>query len=189
MSNEKFKNIQEKFSISKMIINVMLTFFFPIVMFSIPISGEMNFLGFLGSIKNKLEIGVLFTTSFGITATILTSYFDTALKLGLKETKELYLKSTHRAIIVIFLLSILSAVYYGAIMEDKLNTLGICIQLVLYVLIVIAYGYSDNKITKANKFDQTKFDELDKNIEEKIEQQLTKTVDENSIQEFNGKKI
>lgn len=170
-----FKQIQI-FSYSKVFLNVTLTFILPIIMFSIPIMSGSNDL-FLENVKNKIQSGILFSTSISILSTIISSYVDNATVSKKNKTDNNTktmkdMKNVLPIILLAFLLTVLGAYYYGQ-KNDKssLNSIGISIQIFLYVLVQIVYGVADSKIKNSPFFDI--FDEK-KNLKQNRKNKLMK---------------
>lgn len=134
-----------------------LTFLFPVVLFSIPIMQE-NHTTFLENFQDKIQSGILFSTSISILSTIISSYIDNAtLSKSKSESTSGKIKDMSKVLPMIlfaFILTILGAFYYGQINNNNtLNILGVGIQLLLYFFVQIIYGITDSNIKNSPSLD------------------------------------
>lgn len=144
---KKFKNIlSNNISWKKVTINFIFTFVFPLIVFTFPISDNINF---LHEAIDRLKNGILFTTSFSIIATLLSTYFENNSKTvdGKLQTKNM--ETVNAPILIIIILVIINAIYYGRALNSPLNLLGILVQVILYIAVLMIYGYSDHRISTA----------------------------------------
>ncbi|MHC5550230.1 hypothetical protein [Carnobacterium maltaromaticum] len=189
-----FRQIQ-LFSYSKVFINVTLTFIFPVIMFSIPILLNSN-ATLSSNIMNKLGSGVLFSTSISISATIISSYVDNASLSSSedKKTKKMKIMTKVLPLLIYALMcTVLGAYYFGQVTEDlMLNTNGIVIQIVLYIIVQIIYGMMDSKIKNSKSIDiseeQEKYEQEEEDITNKNKRKLDELY-ENSQNRSNNKKL
>lgn len=182
-----FQQIQ-LFSYSKVLVNIVLTFLFPIIMFSIPILVD-NTHTLADNIMMKLSSGVLFSTSISISATIISSYVDSARDDGKKikvMTKVLPL------LIYSFMCTVLGAYYFGQMTEKaSLNLNGVIIQIILYLFVQIIYGVMDSKIKNSPSVDLNKNEKDNEAFAMTSSQQIEALYDsgQNIENNINGKKI
>ncbi|MGW8024854.1 hypothetical protein ACWEYK_10625 [Staphylococcus xylosus] len=179
--NDEKESLIKKFSLSKMFINAFLSLALPLLICTLPIVEGTSWNNYFPEIYQKLKTGILLTTSFGITATILTSYFE-GVTLSKNDEKTIKLvESLNFSIIMIIFLTIVNAIVYGLTIRSEMNFWGVVLQLILYVLVVIFYGYSDNRIKKKKELstDASEFEKEHKkdiqNLKEKVEEDNTNT--------------
>ena len=184
------KQIQT-FSYSKVIINVVLTFIFPIILFSIPIL-QNDQSRFMVNFRDKIRSGVLFSTSISILATIISSYLDGASVKENNEKKQIKdLNHLLPIILIAFLLTFMGAFYYGKIEEKALlNSIGMKIQIGLYIAVQIIYGLADSIIKNSPMLEITPTAELNKAIKKRDDrvQDLVGKTSNPDIQDILGKK-
>lgn len=184
------KQIQT-FSYSKVIINVVLTFIFPIILFSIPIL-QNDQSRFMVNFMDKIRSGVLFSTSISILATIISSYLDGASVKENNEKKQIKdLNHLLPIILIAFLLTFMGAFYYGKIEEKALlNSIGMKIQIGLYIAVQIIYGLADSIIKNSPMLEITPTAELNKAIKKRDDrvQDLVGKTSNPDIQDILGKK-
>lgn len=185
--NDEKESLIKKFSLSKMFINAFLSLALPLLICTLPIVEGTSWNNYFPDIYQKLKTGILLTTSFGITATILTSYFE-GVTLSKNDKKTLKLvESLNFSIIMIIFLTIINAIFYGLTIRSKMNFWGVVLQLILYVLVVIFYGYSDNRIKKKKELSIVDASEYEKENKKDI-QNLKEKVEEDNINMFNNLK-
>nr|WP_319219068.1 hypothetical protein [uncultured Trichococcus sp.] len=184
------KKIQT-FSYSKVIINVLLTFIFPIILFSIPIL-QNDQSRFTVNFMDKIKSGVLFSTSISILATIISSYLDGASVQENNEKKQIKdLNHLLPIILIVFLLTFMGAFYYGKIEEKALlNSIGMKIQICLYIAVQIIYGLADSIIKNSPVLEITSAAEVIKGMQktEHIVHELSDKTDDPSFQDSLGNK-
>ena len=147
--------IISNFSYGKVVLNIVLTFMIPLVLFSIPISeNEAN--SFFENFVEKLKTGILFSTSISILATIISSYIDNAkvYKTNEEDNKDnLKVKKMDKlmpTLLIAFLLTILSAYFFGQVNNSEtINRWGILLQIIIFVLVQIVYGVSIYQINNS----------------------------------------
>lgn len=184
--NDEKESLIKKFSLSKMFINAFLSLALPLLICTLPIVEGTSWNNYFPEIYQKLKTGILLTTSFGITATILTSYFE-GVTLSKNDEKTIKLvESLNFSIIMIIFLTIVNAIVYGLTIRSEMNFWGVVLQLILYVLVVIFYGYSDNRIKKKKEL-STDASEFEKEHKKDI-QNLKEKVEENNTNTFNNLK-
>ncbi|WP_270692363.1 hypothetical protein [Enterococcus malodoratus] len=180
------------FSYSKVLLNVTLTFIFPIILFSIPIllDGKSSF---SDNMLAKLNSGVLFSTSISISATIISTYVDNAKTNIHKDQEKLKIKIIDKVLpllIYSFLITILGAFFYGQVADGKgLNGYGMTIQICLYILVQIIYGVMDSKIKNSETRDVVQEQENYENQQDtKVEQGVNLLSGNNDIKNISNQK-
>lgn len=168
------------FSYSKVLINVTLTFLLPVLLFSIPVIENDNST-FLNNYQNKIQAGVLFSTSISILATIISSYVDQA-KANNKNIEDTSNKRNNSKknsdtllviILLAFLLTFFGAFTYGKIDgSNNLNKVGTILQYFLYGFVQILYGIADSEMKH--------YDSLDTETVEKKNEEYSEVVREKS---------
>lgn len=156
MKNKKMYKIKKFFKNidwEKVLLNVLLTAVIPIILFTIPVtSPTFKFCDWGSSIVEKLQQGILFSTTISIASNIVLSYRVRFRGLFSKKSQDninhgmqlLPFYSNLLIIIFSFVLMLLSAFYYGQIRSNSLlNCFGLVIEVVLFILIQLLYGYSE----------------------------------------------
>lgn len=187
---QSIKNIfKNEISWKKVRLNALFTLIFPLIIFTIPITIGNN-IGMRESICEKLSKGILFTTSFSILATIFSTYLDNSRK---KIDENSYtiknLEKANNGIFICVVFVIISASYYGQSLTDNLNKIGIIIELILYVAVLLLYGYLDIQISNAEEITFNDADNYNSNENTEINDQSTKIENENIQDDINDKDI
>lgn len=140
----------------KVILNITLTAIIPIILFTIPIVySTTNQKDWGVGIVEKLQQGILFSTIISIASNIVLSYRVRFRGLFSKKNQDnleqgiklLPFYSNLLIIIFSFVLMLLSAFYYGQISGNSpLNNIGIILEIILFILIQLLYGYSEGSM-------------------------------------------
>lgn len=153
---KKLKSFFLKFDWEKVLLNVFLTAIIPIILFTIPIVySTTNQKDWGVGIVEKLQQGILFSTIISIASNIVLSYRVRFRGLFSKKNQDnleqriklLPFYSNLLIIIFSFVLMLLSAFYYGQISGNSpLNNIGIFLEILLFILIQLLYGYSEGSM-------------------------------------------
>lgn len=187
---KSIKNILKKeISWKKVWLNALFTLFFPLIIFTIPITIGNN-IDMGKSIYEKLSKGILFTTSFSILATIFSTYLDNSRKKIDENSFTIKnLEKANNGIFICVVFVIISASYYGQSLTDNLNKIGIIIELILYVAVLFLYGYLDTQISNAEEITFNDRDNYNSNENTEIDNQSTKIENGNIKDDINDKDI
>ena len=190
---KKLKSFFKKFDWEKVLLNVFLTAIIPIILFTIPVTSPTSEWSNWGSsIVEKLQQGILFSTIISIASNIVLSYRTRFRGLFSKTSQDniehgiqlLPFYSNLSIIISSFVLMLLSAFYYGQIRSNSLlNCFGLVIEVVLFILIQLLYGYSEGSMRED---DGTNIAELVQKAEEQrnaFEELVQKTEEQRNASE------
>lgn len=157
---KKINNFFKQVDWEKVILNVLLTAVIPIIAFTSPVTSPAFSWGDWGNgIAEKLQQGVLFSTIISIASNIVLSFRVRFRSLFSKKNQDnieqgmklLPFYSNLLIIIISFILMLLSAFYYGQIGgNSQLNNVGITIEILLFIVIQVLYGYSEGSMKEDN---------------------------------------